>query len=191
MADRRGRDADFTGASPESAASPPTASPPTASPVSPDRHVRTTSQPEHAVAAYVVNPRSPADAPGLGIQQDASSSPSAASPATARRLRVRIVSNTSPTGPAAAGLKSLSNEEGTYSSANTYYDPAASSYGLDGEDEAPRRYRGTPTFQSTSDQSHAAAVGLARSVGAESMRSTQSRRSKYDSEWSKCVDECC
>jgi hypothetical protein len=189
MADRRGRDADFTGASPETNASPPVASP-----VSPERtsqperaaadyvsdpqRYSVTARPEQAVAAYVISPQP--DAPGLGIQQGAS--PPATAGAPDRRLKVRIVSNPSPGGtPIGGGLRSPAAEEGTYSTANTYYDPAASGYGLDDDDDAPRRYRKKPTYQPVADAGQTPSIALSRSVGAESIRSTQSRRSKYDS----------
>lgn len=193
MADRRGRDADFTGASPETNASPPVASP-----VSPERtsqperaadyasnpqRYSVTARPEQAMAAYVISPQPDADAPGLGIQQGAS--PPAAVGAPDRRLKVRIVSNPSPGGtPIGGGLRSPPAEEGTHSTANTYYDPAASGYGLDDvndDDDAPRRYRKKPTYQPVADAGQTPSIALSRSVGAESIRSTQSRRSKYDS----------
>ena len=194
MADRRGRDADFTGASPDSNASltgasplsperPSQREPAAADFVSNPQRYSQTARPEQAMAAYVINPQLPADAPGLGIQQDASPSSAATAGAPDRRLKVRIVSNPSPGGtPTGGGLRSPPAEEGTYSTANTYYDAGPSGYGLDDDDDAPRRYRRAPQYQRAPDPVQAPSIGLARSVGAESMRSTQSRRSKYDSE---------
>lgn len=194
MADRRGRDADFTGTSPDSNASPTRASP-----VSPDRpsqpaadfapntqRYSQTAHPEQAMAAYVVNPQPPATAPGLGIQQGAA--PAAVAAAGAERpLRVRIISNPSPGGAAAgSGSRPSSAEEGTYSTAHTYYDPGPTGYGLDDDDhddDAPRRYQRGPAYQPVPDPGLAPSIGITRSYGAESIRSTQSRRSKYDSEW--------
>jgi hypothetical protein len=192
MADRRGRDADFTGASPDSNASPTGASPVSPERISqPDRaagdfvpnpqRYSQTARPEQAMAAYVINPQLPEDAPGLGIQPDAAPSAATTGGAPDRRLKVRIVSNPSPGGAAAGGTsRSPAAEEGTYSTANTYYD-GPSGYGLDDDDDAPRRYRRAPNYQPTPDPGQAPSIRLARSVGAESIRSTQSRRSKYDS----------
>jgi hypothetical protein len=173
MADRRGRDAGFTDASPES-----TSSPPIPSPDSPERGRRTsdrapfTTIPEHTIPTYLTTTQSPADSHGLGIQPH-SSSPEEAG-ARDRSARPPFGSkNITPTTP--------TTEEQTYHSATTAYDPVAT-YGLD-EEDSPRRYSRRPAaYHSNTDPLHSSTERLTRNIGAESIRSTQSRKSKYDSE---------